>query len=198
MIYLVGGAPRVGKSQFAKAVVKFRPMHAISTDAVRYMLRRSPIGKDVLQKLKLSSEADVLSKPIDQLLADQNNESRALWPFLIEIMKSYEEEGDDVLIEGVAILPELTQQLTMPHKTIILSNTSETHIETTISQAESNEYDWLYKYDPAEKRRYAEFFQFMDLYLLKEADKNQVTVGQINDSNFAGDLNAVADVMINT
>lgn len=38
MIYLVGGAPRVGKSSIVSHILAQRPMFAASTDAIRGMV----------------------------------------------------------------------------------------------------------------------------------------------------------------
>lgn len=141
MIYLIGGAPRVGKTQLTNEVLKRHPMHAISTDAVRYMLRRLTADPKFKEGLDKSQEKDVLATSIEQILKNQNDESQIVWPAVVELMRSYNEDGLDLLVEGVAVLPEQVSRLPFEAKAIFITNTSPSHQATILQQARTNSHD---------------------------------------------------------
>jgi 2-phosphoglycerate kinase len=197
MIYLIGGPARVGKTQTVKAVIEQRPMASISSDAVRYMLRRRLPDNESNQRLWSSYQAEPLKRSAAELLKDQNEESEALWPALVHIMESYNLEGKDLLIEGVAILPKLVRQLPFDNKVIILSNTSKNHKDVVLRQARSNESDWLNNKPDNIIEHYCSFFDYMDQWLQSEAKKYDIAVLPIDDARFAESLATAAAQLLN-
>jgi 2-phosphoglycerate kinase len=196
MIYLIGGPARVGKTQTVKAVIKQRPMASISSDAVRYMLRRTLPDTPLNRRLWSSNQAEPLTRSPAELLEDQNEESQALWPALVKIMESYNLEDKDLLIEGVAILPELVRQLPFDSRVIILSNASKTHREMILRQARSNPNDWLNNKPDTIIEHYCSFFEYMDTWLRSEAKKYDINSQSIDDAHFPESLAAAATQLI--
>ena len=195
MIYMIGGVPRVGKTQLTHAIIKRRPMHAVSTDGIRYMLQHA-FPKDALSKdLFLPSLAD---QPMDPniALAIQNAEARALWPDIIEYVRSFQDEDIDVLVEGTAVIPELITECPFPVTAAILSNNTPDHDKILMQEAQNNPHDWLSSHDLVVQRRYVDFFAFMDADLRAQAAMFDVQIIDIHDETFAADIEAAVDVLL--
>lgn len=196
MIYLIGGAPRVGKTQAVIEVLKQRPMNAIASDEVRYMLRRTLPNTRLKSALKRGYEQAPLKRTIMELWHNQNEESRALWPALVHIMEAYNHDGQDLLVEGVAMLPELVARLPFPTRTLILSSHSPVHAEIVLRRARANRHDWLHDKTEAEIVHYCEYFAYMDQYLCVEAERYGLACAPIGDTTFHADLRQAATQLL--
>jgi hypothetical protein len=86
MIYLIGGAPRVGKSQLMQKIIELRPMPSFSCDFLY----------DLSQVKALSNfdNAGILEK------------GRLFYPTLKEMLINISYRVQDCVIEGEVILPE--------------------------------------------------------------------------------------------
>jgi 2-phosphoglycerate kinase len=188
VIYLVGGPPRTGKTKLAEHVIREHPMHAISTDAIRYMLRRTVPKHELSGDLFLSSEKHIRTGSLQHILKDQNDESEALWPYLVEIMNSYQADNYDLLLEGVAVIPWLLNKLEFPYRAIIIGNSDETHDAKVIELASSNDHDWLHHHDPGEAAIFTKFFAHMSDWLKQEADRYGIDYHVMHDESFEDDL----------
>lgn len=91
MIYLIGGAPRVGKSQLAAELVAVKPMPSFSLDFL-YNLSQ-------IRKLPDFDNAPILEK------------GRMFYPTLKEILVDVRRRSKDCLIDGEVILPEFISEL---------------------------------------------------------------------------------------
>lgn len=192
MIYLIGGAPRTGKTRLTQEVLLLKPMHTISTDAVRRMLRHSIPKQHLPAELFWSHEKFVEREDYTMLLKHQNAESDALWPYLIELMKSYVEDGYDLLVEGVAVLPSLVNKLDLPHKAVMVGNSTPGHAKILEQQAMQNSHDWLHNYSLDQINAYARFFSGMSDWFEKESRKYQVPYFEIQAGDYAQNLRKVA------
>lgn len=194
MIYLIGGAPRVGKTQLVQRVLQKKPMHAVSTDAIRHMLRKT-IPSDVLPP-EIASVPNIGSQPPTEIVARQNQESEALWPYLVELMQSYNEDGYDLLVEGVAVLPHLVAQLHFAHRAIVVSNNDSSHGETLLKLADQNTSDWLHKFDAVKRANLVAFFQELDVWLQQQCYEHQIPLSSIHDVSFDADMDQAADLLL--
>lgn len=192
MIYLIGGAPRVGKTQAVIEVLRHRPMNAIASDEVRYMLRRTLPNTRLKRALRATHEIHPLQKTVADLWQAQNEESRALWPALVHIMEAYNQDGQDLLLEGVAVLPELVAQLPFKTKALVLSNQSPNHTEIVLRRARANTHDWLHDKSEAVIAHYCQYFAYMDQYICLEAEKHGLKIVSITDNSFKTDLTRAA------
>ncbi len=171
-------------------------MHAISTDAVRYMLRRT-VPRNVLAAELFTADKELLiNGELDTVLQHQNAESRALWPYLLEIMHSYDLDGYDVLLEGVAVLPELVRQLEMPSKAIIIGNNDSEHAERVLQLAGQNTHDWLHTYSPAQAQASVAFFAHMNDWLKSDAEQHKLAFCELSDNDFYTDLERAAKTLL--
>lgn len=91
MIYLIGGAPRVGKSQMANMLIAQKPMLSLSCDLL-YDL-------DQVKNLDGFEHADILEK------------GRAFYPTLKQLLVNISLRAQDCVVEGEVILPEFIPEL---------------------------------------------------------------------------------------
>jgi hypothetical protein len=93
MFYILGGAPRAGKSILAKKFLKEKQVPYLSTDAIVGMLSQSAPEYGIQQGGEFIPKAQKLWRF-----------SKALFEYLIE-------EEENYLVEGDAILPEQVMEL---------------------------------------------------------------------------------------
>lgn len=91
MIYLIGGASRVGKSKMALEMILQKPMQSFSLDFL-YNLNQ-------IKKLDNFSSADILEK------------GRLFYSTLKEILVNVSYRSKDCVIDGEVILPEFISEL---------------------------------------------------------------------------------------
>ena len=83
-----------------------------------------------------------------------------------------DDEGRDILIEGVAILPELMSQVEdIPHRVVFIGNQGENHKENIKKSAEENEYDWMRDVSDQYIGAFAMFVKRMSGYIEQETKK---------------------------
>lgn len=150
-VYLIGGSPRTGKTYLTKDLLKQKPILATSTDAIRYMLRQIKNAEDEPDLFHLgkftSNDAkhrkELLNEP-EKFIDLQNKESKIVWKSLLDYIHSNMEDGQDILIEGIAVLPELVSKLECEFNAIFIGNKSIEHYETILKIARQDEYDWMH------------------------------------------------------
>lgn len=120
MIYLIGGAPRCGKTILAKKIAVKRKIPCISTDTIRSMViactpKRHINKKFPYQHLQLEENAvpyqDMARNSSAVLLRAEITESKSIWPSTRAMIEHFVECKQDFIIEGVHLLPELVVQL---------------------------------------------------------------------------------------
>jgi 2-phosphoglycerate kinase len=71
-------------------------------------------------------------------------ESHIVWKAVEAFIRRENSEGRDVLIEGVAVLPELISRLDdIPYRAVFIGNQGENHKENIKKSADENELDWI-------------------------------------------------------
>lgn len=139
-IILLGGAPAIGKSTVAKKLAHQLKILCISTDDIRAEMRTSE-NKDDLSPLFLLDK-NVVGNPanffnaisVDDLIDLIDKESIEVWRGVLNMIDNIK-EGESIIIEGVAILPEKAAFLEKCNdniKTIILTNSNIGLIRNTI------------------------------------------------------------------
>lgn len=199
MIYLIGGAPRVGKSTIVKHIVKQQPMHAISTDAIRYMLRHAVPAEALDPAIFLDFHQDIMnswSKDPAVTLDEQNQQSKAYWPALKQLLASYDKDGMDIVMEGSAILPAFVSTLGIKNQTVFIGNTSDQHADIIKAQARASEHDWMHAYSDEAIASAASFFKYMSTHLQAEAEHFGMAYFEITDDNFDQSLDLAANYLL--
>ncbi len=120
MIYLIGGAPRCGKTILSKRIAAKRKISWISTDTIESMVlactpKRLINKKFPYQKLQFEKNGipynDMLSHSSATLLRAEITESKTLWPSTRAMIEHLIECKQDGIIEGVHLMPALVEQL---------------------------------------------------------------------------------------
>ncbi len=181
MIYLLGGPPRVGKSKISSEIRNQYSVSVVSTDTLGAVLD-SVLSRDEypdlfifakFNELPLVERVILLNRNPEELIEYVKNESRIVWKAVEAFIRRENNEGKDVLLEGVAILPELIGRIEdVPHKVVFVGNHGEKHGEKIKKYAEENEHDWMRGVSEEYIDAFALFVNRMSVYIEQEAKKN--------------------------
>ncbi len=118
MIYLIGGAPRCGKTILSRTLAERKRISCISTDTIHQMILASTPKAQREKKFpysKLQREAepygDVNQNPPSVLLRAEITEAKSLWPSIKAMIENCIESKQSYIIEGVALMPDLVESL---------------------------------------------------------------------------------------
>lgn len=180
MIFLLGGPPRVGKSTIASEIRQKHAVSVVSTDALCAVLQNvlNPESAPELfiferfNKMPMAERVKFITKDPTEFIDFVRQESRVVWKAVAPFARKENEEGRDVLIEGVAIMPELISQLgDSPHRVVFIGNQGENHKENIKKFTDENEYDWMRDVSDQFISGFAMFVKKMSIYIEQEAKK---------------------------
>lgn len=180
MIFLLGGPPKVGKSIIANAIRQKHALSVVSTDTLGAVLENvlSPESAPDLfvfskfNNLLMAERIQLITRNPAELIEYVRKESHVVWKAVETFMSRENDEGRDVLIEGVAILPELVSQLeSIPHQVVFIGNQGENHEENIKKSLEENEHDWMRDVSDQYISAFAMFVKQMSAYIEHEAKK---------------------------
>lgn len=189
-LYLVGGAPRVGKGKILKAFVQQKPMQAFSTDVIRDVLRSTKI--DPVFKPSPGFPVRDYQEVLDMEIAEAKATWHFLQPFCEDVLKHQEQA--DTFIEGIGILPELVSQLKNESKTVFVGNTINKEILTEIS--ENNPTDWLHNLPQHKSEHFKGYFIFASQYYKSEAAKYGFEYIEMQDGKFEDNVQKVVNKLV--
>ncbi len=203
-VYLIGGTPRTGKTTVTMRFLKERPILAASTDAIRYTLRQvisESQEPDLFHLGKYTSNdperrAYLKSNPVD-VIEVQNKESAIVWKSVVDFIYSNLVDGFDVLIEGIAVLPELVSQLECDYSAIFLGNQSDEHFQTILKSARSSVNDWMHELEEETIMAFAVFNQAFSKYIEEEVKSHNMKYLEVHDDNFDEDMNKALTLLLN-
>lgn len=110
MIYLIGGAPRCGKTILSEKLSADRHLSWISTDIIRVSLLAYIPESEIEAKLP-DQNRRIETNTSEELLESELVESETLWPGVCAIIKYLIDCQQEYVIEGVHLMPKLVQQL---------------------------------------------------------------------------------------
>ena len=180
MIFLLGGAPRVGKSIISSEIQQRYAVSVVSTDSLGAVLENvlSPEATpdlfvfDKFNKMPVTERLQLITKDPAELIDYVRKESYVVWKAVEPFIRRENEEGRDALIEGVAILPELVSRLEdIPHRVVFIGNQGENHKQSIKKSAEENEHDWMRDMSDQYICAFAMFVKKMSVYIEQEAKK---------------------------
>ena len=180
MIFLLGGPPRVGKSIISREIRQKHAVSVVSTDTLGAVLENvlSPEATPDLfvfgkfHEMPMAERVKLIMKDPAELIGYVRKESYVVWKAVEAFIRRENDEGRDILIEGVAILPELMSQLEdIPHRVVFIGNQGENHKENIKKSAEENEYDWMRGVSDQFIGAYAVFVTRMSAYIEQETMK---------------------------
>jgi 2-phosphoglycerate kinase len=180
MIFLLGGPPRVGKSIISSGIRHKCAVSVVSTDTFGAVLENvlSPeavpdlfvFGK--FHEIPMAERVKLIMNDPAELIDYLRRESYIVWKAVEAFIRRENDEGRDILIEGVAILPELMSQLEdIPHRVVFIGNQGENHKENIKKSAEEGKHDWMRDANDQYISAFAMFVKRMSVYIEQEAKK---------------------------
>ena len=179
MIYLLGGPPRVGKSMISSVIRQRHAVSVVSTDSLGAALERvlSPEAAPDLyvfsafNEMPMGERVKFIMEDPTRLIDYVRRESYFVWKAVAAFIRREHEEGRDVLVEGVAVLPELVYQLgDIPHRVVFIGNQGEDHKRNIKRSAEAHAHDWMRGVSDEYIEAFALFVNRMSGYIEQEAN----------------------------
>jgi 2-phosphoglycerate kinase len=180
MIFLLGGPPRIGKSIISSEIRQKCAVSVVSTDTLGAVLENvlSPeVTPDLfvfnkLTEMPLSEQVKFIMRNPAELIDYVRKESCVVWKAVEAFIRRENDESRDILIEGVAILPEFMSQLKdIPHRVVFIGNQGANHIENIKKSVEENDYDWMRGVSDQYIDAFAMFVNRMSGYIEQETKK---------------------------
>ena len=180
MIYFIGGPPRVGKSIIAKAITTKHGISAVSTDSLGAVLEtvldpEAEPGLFAVSRFNEMAEADrirLMVRNTTRRIDYQIEESVAVWRAVEPFVLREQDEGRDLVAEGVAVLPELVAQLEgVAYRVVFVGNQGYKQQENIKRSAKENEHDWMRHASDEYRDAFAAFVVAMSSYIEKEAHR---------------------------
>ncbi len=178
MIYFLGGPPRVGKSIIAKTITSKYRINVVSTDSLGAVLEnvvdpeREP-GLFIVNRfneMRVEDRIDLMVNNTTERINYQIEENRAVWKAVVPYVQRERDEGRDVVVEGVAILPELVNQLeNVDFRVIFIGNQGNEHKENIKRSAQETGHDWMQDASDKYVEAFAIFVMEMSRYIEREA-----------------------------
>ena len=180
MIFLLGGPPRVGKSIISSEIRQKHAVSVVSTDTLGAVLENalSPEATPDLfvfsrfNEMPVADRVKLMVNDPAELIDYVRRESRVVWKAVETFIRREEDEGRDALIEGVAVLPELVNQLEdIPHRVVFIGNQGNKQKENIKKYAEENEHDWMRGVSDQYVCAFAMFVERMSAFIEQETKK---------------------------
>jgi len=180
VIYLLGGPPRVGKSIISSEIRQKHAVSVVSTDTLGAVLENvlSPDAAPDLfvfgkfEEMPMAERVKLIMTNPTELVDYVRRESHVVWKAVEAFVRRENDAGRDVLIEGVAVLPELMSQLEgIPNRVVFIGNQGENHKENIKKSAAENEQDWMRDVSDEYIGAFAMFVKRMSAYIEQEAKK---------------------------
>jgi 2-phosphoglycerate kinase len=201
MIFLLGGAPRVGKSIISGEIRQRYAVSVVSTDTLGAVLENalSPESAPDLfvfsrfNAMPVTDRVNLMTNDPAELVDYVRRESRVVWKAVKAFIRREEDEGRDVLIEGVAVLPELVNQLEdIPYRVVFIGNQGNKHKESIKKYAQENEHDWMRGASDQYVSAFAMFIKWMSLFIEQETKKYGFEYLEMDEELFGNVAETVA------
>ena len=205
MLYFLGGPPRVGKSIMARAITSQHGISAVSTDSLGVVLEtvldpEAEPGLFALSRFNELAEADRVQLMVEnptRRIDYQRQESTAVWRAVAPFVLREQDEGRDLVVEGVAVLPELVAQLEgVDYRVVFVGNQGHKQKENIKRSAKENEHDWMRHASDAYVAAFATFVAEMSRYIEKEARKYYFEYIEMDTRPFNDAVVMVVDALL--
>jgi 2-phosphoglycerate kinase len=189
--YLIGGAPRTGKSTLAGLLGKQLSLTPIATDDLRTQVRAATppsAAPDLYYLDSLNADQANMTRLMLEhtagIIAAADRESALVWPAVEQLIREHFAAGRSVLIEGVAILPALVAGLNVPYSIVHLGNQSDAHTKIILENARQHPDTWLGSLPEATIRAFAKYTQAYSDHAQTQAQNNHQTYLEMSLSPF--------------
>lgn len=205
MIYFIGGPPRVGKSIIATELARRSGISAVSTDTLGAVLEavidpEEDPGLFAVTQFNELPETDrirLMSENPARRLEYQIEESESVWRAVVPFVQRETEEGRNLVVEGVAVLPNLVAQLEgIDYRTVFLGNRGPAHNENIRSGASSREHDWIRHVSDEFINALATFVAQMSGYIKSEAGTYGFDYFEMDTNRFSDAVSEVVNLLL--
>lgn len=185
MIYLIGGAPRLGKSILAKALMKRTGTPWLSSDALRsaFYAMTPKEQRDTLFPCEGAEDNDkVFKKSITSTVREQIVEAHLMQKGIRGCLQQHLDTGNPFILEGVHLLPKdvaaFIQRNSAQKKKIRVLYLVDSDQKNVLRGllANTDPHDWLKGAKPKTYEKVAEFIVAFNEYIQKEAKKYRLPV----------------------
>lgn len=201
-IYLIGGAPRIGKSTVMQRFISQKPLHAVSTDAIREVLKgvlgeadNPDLFKSAIEPLNGTSTILAMKNQPGTLIPHYLRHFEVIWKSVVDLIVCNMNNEQDTIIEGTAILPHKVASLPYEHKVVFVANL-EDQTDVMLAHALENPHDWLNLYDKETIRAFASFTQELNKYFYLQAQQYKMPVVELRNSSFDSDVESAVKVLL--
>ncbi len=205
MIYFLGGPPRVGKSIMSKTITKRHGISGVSTDSLGAVLENALDAETApglfvsarLDAMALEDRIDLMAKNTSKRIDWLVEEARATWVAVPPFIQREADEGRDVLIEGVAVLPHLVSELERPDFRAVFVGNQGNHLEENIRRgAAENEKDWMRAASDDYVSAFGIFVRRMSRHIEQEARERGFAYVEMGDMPFGDAVERVVDALL--
>lgn len=200
--YLIGGAPRIGKSTIMDRFIQQKPMQAVSNDAIREVLKGVLSKADNPDLFKLSlgplnGKQDVRAMMEDpqSLIPHYIRHFDVIWKSVEDFVTCNMNNERDTIVEGTAILPANIVSLPYDHTAVFVVNL-EDQTDSMLAHARANPHDWLNLYDEKTTRAFANFTQELNQYYCHQAQAHNIPMILVENNDFESSVNRAVDVLL--
>ena len=202
MIYLIGGAPRVGKSVVAQMIAKDRKVKVISTDVMCEAAKKTLT--DDWKKVKFpypsfSGTAAENTLSPKQRVDAQITSAQSIEPLIDELIVEGLKQRGSLVIEGVHLMPDHVRDLMAEHgsssfRSVFIGLCDAARVVAGI-QSNTNPDNWLKESNLEVVQQVANYVVAFSQRIEKEAEKRQLAyVERTND--FEGDMQRIFTQML--
>lgn len=201
-VYLIGGAPRVGKSTTLIQFLALQPpMLSASTDAIRDTVRSvlKPAEHPKLFKTALGAYGSprvlrLMRESPERVIKHHVDECQVTWKSVRTFIETNRNNKQPIAVEGTAILPVNVAKLPDDFRTIFIVNLDD-QTEVMRRHAETHSHDWLNHYPRDFIDSFAQYLQALNRYYLQEAKQYGIPAVLIHNDTFANDIDRAAHVL---
>lgn len=203
MIYLVGGAPRLGKSTVAREAMKRLSVSWESTDTIRSAVNAALSPASRARFLPFASVADhdeVFRRATETIIEQQLTEARTLEGPLEAYLADHAMTDEPIILEGLHLTPAFIKKIAESRPfnnkiraVMLLAPTTEILLRDI--QASHGHHDWLRGKSDETHKAAVEFILQFSKRLESEIDENLVAVIRRSD-DFARDTAAAVTALI--
>ncbi len=197
MIYLIGGAPRVGKSIAAKAIAHATSTAPFSTDDVCGQISTAMSEEERALKFPLPGFS---GDPTENTLSPEDRvklqivSAQSLEPEIDRMIADAVSNQETLILEGVHLLPDhvrsLVEQYGLKNISPVFVGSEDVGRVVEGIQKNTNPNNWLKESDPAVIRQVAEFAAAFSAWIRDEAERNSLIYMERSD-DFEGDMKRV-------
>lgn len=202
MIYLVGGAPRVGKSIVSKSVAEAKGIQPISTDDLENHVSATFSEEQRLELFPLpgfSGDPSENTLTPDERVGLQNISAESLKAEVENVINEAISTHRDLVIEGVHLSPRIVRELIDKHgkDQIVASFVGSVDLERIMSGMEknTNPNDWLKDANEVVRRQVAEFVAAFSKCVQEEARRNDFPYLERTDE-FESDMRRLTETLL--